>query len=252
MREEFPSGSRMSMKKILLKVFRRVRRIVWTAIGKDFSISPDRACAMRRFGTEYGGWNIVEGSVSRNSVIYSFGIGEDASFDIGLIEEYGCMVHAFDPTPRAMRWVEKQNFPHEFIVHEYGLGVCDGEMAFFPPKNKNHVSYSILERPDTEAEKVVLKVKSLASIMKDLRHSYIDILKMDIEGGEYAVIDNLSASGVFPQQILVEFHHRFPGIGIQKTKDAIAKLKGMGYLLFSVSSSGEEYSFVHRSKNPIS
>jgi len=59
------------------------------------------------------------------------------------------------------------------------------------------------------------------------------------------VIDDLIASDVKPTQLLIEFHHRFPNVGIQKTKDAIKKLKAYGYQLFSVSATGEEYGFIH-------
>ena len=40
--------------------------------------------------------------------------------------------------------------------------------------------------------------------------SRIDILKMDIEGAEYDVIDDIINSPVPIAQVLIEFHHRFP------------------------------------------
>lgn len=82
--------------------------------------------------------------------------------------------------------------------------------------------------------------------MKDLGHSRIDILKMDVEGAEYDVIDEINNSDIRPKQFLVEFHHRFPGIGIKRSKEAIDKIRNMGYLLFSVSSTGEEFCFIRR------
>jgi hypothetical protein len=42
-------------------------------------------------------------------------------------------------------------------------------------------------------------------------------MKMDIEGAEYEVLDGLLSSPIKPTQLLVEFHHRFPGIGLEKT-----------------------------------
>jgi len=50
--------------------------------------------------------------------------------------------------------------------------------------------------------------------------------------------------GQCPTQILAEFHHRFPNVGIKKTRKAIEDLKKMGYGLFSVSTTGEELSFL--------
>jgi len=80
--------------------------------------------------------------------------------------------------------------------------------------------------------------------MKELGHKYIDILKMDIEGAEYDVINEMSKSDIRPQQILVEFHHRFQGVGIRETIKAIRRLKIMGYNLFSVSDTNEEFGFI--------
>lgn len=70
---------------------------------------------------------------------------------------------------------------------------------------------------------------------------------MDIEGAEYQVIRELLESNIRPTQILVEFHHRFSGIGVKKTRIAIAQLNKMGYCLFSVSSrTGEEFGFIRK------
>jgi len=46
------------------------------------------------------------------------------------------------------------------------------------------------------------------------------------------------------QQLLVEFHHRWAQIGVEKTRQAIRDLNAAGYRIFDVSPSGEEYGFV--------
>src|SRR5438309_12554 len=96
-----------------------------------------------------------------------------------------------------------------------------------PPENPEHISHTILNRPSTEEFAITVPVRKLSTIMGELGHNSIDILKMDIEGAEYAVIDNIKQSGIRPKQLLVEFHHRFPNVGVKKTKNAIGKLKEM-------------------------
>jgi hypothetical protein len=89
-----------------------------------------------------------------------------------------------------------------------------------------------------------VQVRRISSVQQILGHARIDLLKMDIEGAEYEVIDDLLAGPVPVRQLLVEFHHRWPEVGIAKTRTAIRKLNAAGYRIFSVSPSGEEYGFL--------
>lgn len=84
----------------------------------------------------------------------------------------------------------------------------------------------------------------LSSIATRLGHSRIDLLKMDIEGAEYEVLEGLLTSPVKPNQLLVEFHHRFPSIGLEKTADIIRRLQKAGYKIFAISETGREVSFL--------
>ena len=227
-------------------VYRNMKRFINAVLGKDFFIKVDYQCNHKRFGSQYGGWDIVVEQLNKNSIIYSFGVGEDASFDMALIREINATIHAFDPTPKSIKWVNAQNFPQSFVMHEYGIADFNGVAVFSPPENPNHVSHTILEKVETKAHAIEVPVKKVKTIMKELKHSSIDLCKMDIEGGEYSVIKDIEAANIRPKQLLIEFHHRFSNVGIDETKEAIKIIKKMGYGLFSVSESGEEYSFIHK------
>jgi FkbM family methyltransferase len=217
------------------------------ALGKEFFTKVDYICKKERFGSDYGGWDIVTKKINVKSIVYSFGVGEDASFDTALIDKYNLIVHAFDPTPKSIEWVRSKGFSDHFVLHEYGIASFDGTASFNPPENRAHISHTLLERSATQDIAIIVPVKKLSTIMKELGHKRIDILKMDVEGAEYQVIDDLAHSSIRPHQILIEFHHRFPGVGIEKSKEAIAKIRNMGYLLFSISASNEEFCFIKRS-----
>ena len=45
-------------------------------------------------------------------------------------------------------------------------------------------------------------------------------------------------------QILIEFHHRFPSVSLNKTKEAIKKLNNKGYKIAAISDQYEEYTFI--------
>lgn len=195
-------------------------------------------------GTEYGGWTIASEFINPKSIIYSFGIGEDISFDLSVINIYGVNIFAFDPTPKSLNWLKQQNLPHNFRYYDYGLADFDGYVKFYPPENPDHVSHTLLYRSATSGSYIEVPVKSLKTIMAELGHTKIDILKMDIEGAEYAVIDHIIANNIQISQLLVEFHDRFEGVESNKSKLYIKKLHDFGYQTFSISESGFEYSFL--------
>jgi len=80
--------------------------------------------------------------------------------------------------------------------------------------------------------------------MNELGHSHIDILKMDIEGSEYAALEDMLISGIFPAQLLVEFHHGYEMAGMLKTRAMIRRLVKHGYGIFSISPNYREFSFL--------
>lgn len=166
-------------------------------------------------GSDYGGWGLDLSKISESSIIYSFGVGTDVTFDNELINKTKCIIHAFDPTPRSINWVKKQNLNTNFLFYEIGLSDKDGTSFFNEPPNESWVSYSETNNPNEKS--VECQVKTLSSIMKQLNHSYIDLLKMDIEGSEFSVLINLHKSNIFPSQILVEFH----GDDLKKITDVL-------------------------------
>lgn len=225
---------------MLRRALRRLKRLIKPppVVGKV-----SHRCAVAHIGTEYGAWTFNPTLLDERSVVYSAGVGDDISFDLGLIARYGMTVHAFDPTPKSIAWLHAQSLPSELVVHEYGIAPCDGEATFYRPEDPTHMSLSVVERA-TPTETIALPVRELEGIMRELRHSSIDLLKIDIEGSEYAVLEDLVARAIPVEQLLVEYHHRFPGIGAEKTQASIDLLERHGYRLFAISPSAEEYSFL--------
>ncbi len=229
-----------------MKTFHKLLRLPKVLQGKDFYFPIQIKKECLEFGNQGANWTFIPGNLDENSIIYSFGVGEDISFDLGLIKKFDLQIYAFDPTPKSIKWVKSQKTPVNFKLHEYGLSDKNGEVTFFPPKNPNHVSATLLDRPETKENAYNVPVKNLKTILKELNHSCIDLLKIDIEGAEYSVIDNIIESKIEIKQLLIEFHHRFENVGMEKTKEAVIKLNKAGYLIFNISKTGEEYSFVKK------
>jgi FkbM family methyltransferase len=198
------------------------------------------------YGTEYGGWPLIDGSLDADSVILSVGLGEDISFDLEAIARFGCTVHGCDPTPRSLAWLASQQLPAAFHVHALGLGDADGPATFVPPADDRHVSYSARRGKGQTGEAITIEVCTLPTLLKRIGATRIDVLKMDIEGFEYGVIEQMLDTPIRPRQLLVEFHHRMYGYGPDDTRRSIARLNAAGYRIFYVSAGGHEYGLVHQ------
>jgi FkbM family methyltransferase len=222
--------------------YQHIRRMVRVLRGVELWWTVQQRCTRISLGNEGASWCLCPEGLSKNSVVYCLGVGEEISFDLELIRQFGIQVHAFDPTPRSIQWVQSQTLPDQFVFHGYGVADFDGTCSFLPPKDPNHVSHTMMPR-DSPWPAIEAPVYRLSTIMKMLGHSEIDLLKMDIEGAEYEVLADLLAGKIRPQQILVEFHHRWPEIGLESTREAIRGLNQVGYRIFNISPSGEEYSF---------
>jgi FkbM family methyltransferase len=201
-------------------------------------------------GNAKAGFYICPGLLPPQPVVFSFGVGDDISFDLVLIHKYNGNIEAFDPTPASETFIKLQHpSSSRFRHHPVGLQKTNGDRTFYFPRDPNF-SGTVFPRwkNDTkDVEVLSLPFKKFETILAELKPKQIDILKMDIEGSEYDVLDDILSSNVPITQILIEFHHRFPGRSLKDTKDAIAKLKTKGYLLAAVSLRNEEFTFVKSS-----
>lgn len=209
---------------------------------KQLGIEPVSCKTSALYGGDHG-WVVDESLLNRESVIYSVGVGSNIDFDIELINSFGATVHAFDPTPRSIEWVKNQQLPKHFIFHPFGLSAENGHMDFFPPSKASSTHFSPIDRYGDTNNVVRAPVKDIDTIASELNHKEVDLLKMDIEGAEYEVIEALPKNRVAINQILIEFHHMYKGIPISKTVDAISTLSNLGFELFNISQRTYEFSF---------
>lgn len=153
---------------------------------------------MEYLGTETGGRWFPTEEIREGMVLFSFGVGEDISFELELLSR-GVEVYCFDPTPKSKIYIEALNEPR---IHFYpvGLWIKDMDVNFYYPERDEWVSCSITNMRSKDY--FVGTVKTLRTIIDELEIAP-DILKLDIEGAEYRVIDKMKT---FPPILMVEFH----------------------------------------------
>ena len=86
-------------------------------------------------------------------------------------EATDCEIHIFDPTSEPLKG---------YNYHSLGLADHDGEVAM-----QTDASFAGQKFP----------VKTLQSIMKGLGHTYIDILKIDVDGWECGILEKMDWTG---------------------------------------------------------
>lgn len=178
-----------------------------------------------RVGTAYGGWWVPARSLSERSVCCCAGVGEDVSFDVGLIARFRCRVVSVDPTPRAQEYVKSETRPSELTFLPIGLGGRRRVERFYAPKDPAHVSHSItnIQGTSTYFEAPLL---TLADIAKEVGVARFDLLKMDIEGAHHEVIASLRHEEILPEVLLVEFDQPER---TRMTRASLSALREIGY-----------------------
>lgn len=189
---------------------------------------------MKFIGSNYGGFYIYTPVFPHNGRIYSCGIGEDISFDKEMIAKYNAKVFGFDPTPKSISWMDKQEKSLNFIFFSYGISDKDGEESFNLPLNENYVSGSVVTH-ENQGKKIIVPMKKISTLMKELGHEKLHLLKMDIEGSEFKVIDNILEEKIEIDQICLEIHDRYFEDGKKRVRSLMRKIRKGGYTLAYIS-----------------
>ena len=232
----------------------RVKLYIKYLIGREIYIPKQVSCNTKVLGNDGCSFPVAIDLLpkGRTITVYSFGIGEDLSFSEALLDMFKAEVYAFDPTPKAQRFVYSSVLIHKdnFHFYTYGLSDIDGTEVFYLPENNDYVSGSVLARDGVDINNsITVEMKKLSTIMKELSHDEIDILKMDIEGSEFKALPQIIESGCKFNQLCVEFHHRFiPGSGADQLHNIIELLNNHGYFVAAVGTSGEEVLFIKKNQ----
>ncbi|HVU55841.1 MAG TPA: FkbM family methyltransferase [Puia sp.] len=232
----------------------RIKKYVKHLIAPDLRYKIHRIPhPLKKLGTAYGGWTIPTTLLGKDSVCYLAGAGVDISFDAALARRIGCPVWIFDPTPRAQQHFDQlikaaanhktfyvyPDTPYDIdpasasLLHFIPIGLWNhaDTVKFFAPKNDTHVSHSISNLQDTD-HYFEAKVQRLSDIMQTRGHQRLDLLKLDIEGAEFEVLDTILEDGIDITILCVEFHPEKDG-SKARIQAALDKLVDHGFRIIA-------------------
>jgi FkbM family methyltransferase len=186
-------------------------------------------------------WTIGPKGLGPRSIIYSAGVGSDITFEHALVETFGCEVILIDPSPTGLKTMGlPQNKIPQFHFLPVALAARNGKLKLSPPLDAEGDSW--FGQPDAPGG-IEVTCADLGSLMKQNKHSHIDLLKLDIEGCEYEVIEDILRKRLPISQIAVEFHHGIlPGFDRGQTIRTMLKLIRHGYRL--ADQTGANHTFI--------
>lgn len=209
-------------------------------------------------GSFHHGYHLPKNFLTADSICYCIGAGDDISFDTELKVMYDANVYIFDPTPVGIDHFqqlkqycrnnqvltlddEQEPFTYRISTEQINaitfvdIGVWDERknMKFYSPQRENYPSHSVYLFKESN-EYIEAPVDRLSNLMRMLGHTMLDMVKLEIEGAEYTVIDTILDDKLDIKSILVEFdevhnaNDKSFHFRIKKTCD---KLKKAGYIL---------------------
>ncbi len=141
---------------------------------------------------------------------------------LGFKERYPrSTILAFEPSKKTFELLERNvrdNKLQNVHIRNVALGEREGKITLFSEKTKRGslVASVIRERIQNDVEKEEVNVVTLSSFIK----KKVDLLKIDVEGAETAVLEELDKAGKlrFVRRMIIEYHHN-----IGRDKRALGK-----------------------------
>ena len=110
-----------------------------------------------------------------------------------------------EPDPDNFRLLERNTdtFRHRCVLINAAVSDKRGETSFF--RSDREYGHSILKGDDSVSE-IQVKTLTVSDVLSDARFPRVDLLKMDIEGGETIVMPTIGDWTHAPRYLIAELH----------------------------------------------
>lgn len=136
--------------------------------------------------------------------------GYRGNFAADVFCRFGCRIEVFEPVAPFARGIESR-FAHNPLVtvHRVGLG---GESRRDSILVDEGASSAVLAPVGVEAEREEIEIRDVVEVMDGLDHDEIDLLKINIEGGEFELLERLLSAGRTSRirHLQIQFHPGLP------------------------------------------
>lgn len=142
--------------------------------------------------------------LNTDSVVFDLG-GYLGDFAATIHEKYKCRIYIFEPVPEFFQiCVNRFKNTKGVACLNYGLAATDGRLKINLAGNA-----SSFNSRDANGLKQTVDVRSIAECIRELRVNKIDLMKINVEGGEFDIIPALihSEDIKIVDHLQVQFHN---------------------------------------------
>jgi FkbM family methyltransferase len=147
----------------------------------------------------------VNYDLNENSIVFDLG-GYHGEWSNKIYQKYNCFIHIFEPIPQLY-----ENICNKFKGNEkikvYNFGMSDIDKSLNITLSNDGSSFYI-----DGSNQVECKVKSITEFIKENDFQKIDLIKINIEGDEFPVMNSLLDNNMITKfnDIQVQFHDFYP------------------------------------------
>jgi FkbM family methyltransferase len=141
-------------------------------------------------------------NLNEGSVVYDFG-GYEGQWASDIYGRYNCQVHVFEPyKPFFDNIVSRFERNNKIKVYPFGLGSSVADVPFSNLDDASSALNTSVQATDT------IRIESVSEFFASNNVGFIDLMKINIEGGEYDLLETLLDLGYIKSidNIQVQFH----------------------------------------------
>lgn len=197
------------MKKMisLLKILQRSFRQKYFPTEQDVSIKKWRA--------DNGDYNLIPvHDLDENSLVFDIG-GFHGDFAAEIYARYSCSIKIFEPVPEFVQRIRKR-FEKNSKIETFEMGL--GGHTSVETMSVSSVSSSTHRKVSKNS--ISIHIVDIVDWLESHSIKRIDLMKINIEGGEYELLEKLLGSDYISKinELQIQFHDFFPAAKERMTK----------------------------------
>jgi len=140
-----------------------------------------------------------------NSLVFDCG-GYKGEFASNIFSKYLCKVYVFEPVKKYALNIQEKFYKNPKIkVYPFGLGAEKGNFAISECEDSSSI-YNIGDK------KSIIEIISFKDFLLENNIDYIHLIKINIEGGEYELLNHIIETGLISriENLQIQFHDFVP------------------------------------------